>query len=461
MSCLVTDGQHARKAESRWRKRLLGAQRFADNQGMSRISLVLVVVVAALVAVPVAGGAQCDRSGVGDICASGSVWYDFTRLRIQPREGSAPTTTMTLHPQQDFSIDIKGGKGQRGKIIVIGGRAMLMREVAHEKGYEIDALDGPVLMNQLIVTLLDQAFPAGPSSVRSRHRVRIEQKMRAIRIATSSASGRFEAPWTLTGTVRRRDGRIEYDLRFSARTPDGPYSFDASGFWVKESNISPVDERMPLDGWTVHWLGPMTMTSAQGTTLDYAARPASELWEDVAALRKWISEEPDRRASRRVPVDPSNPGRPESISFEAFEIDKTGTRKALGSAVREYKPGTDVLAEDTGHNAISKTLSLGHGLSVSTDVYRESTLTGFGLVLVKDRTPCFSWEWFDNDSGDVFSKLQGGGKVKVRIVDSGGTQELAAVEFLDDVVLDCQDRSNGTVYEARVKKGSVLRLRPQ
>jgi hypothetical protein len=267
-------------------------------------------------------------------------------------------------------------------------------------------------MNQLIVTLPDQAFPAGPSSVRTRHRVQIEQKTRAIRIATPSASGRFEAPWTLTGTVRRRDGRIEYELRFSARTPDGPYSFHASGFWVKESNTSPVDERMPLDGWTVHWLGPMTMTSAHGTTLDYAARPASELGQDVAALRKWISEEPDRRASRRVPVDPSNPGHPESISFEAFEIDKTGGRKALGSAVREYKPGTDVLAEETGHNAISKTLSLGHGLSLSTDVYREPALTGFGLVLVNDRTPCFSWEWFDKDSGDVFSKLQGGGKVK-------------------------------------------------
>ena len=217
---------------------------------------------------------------------------------------------------------------------------------------------------------------------------------------------------------------------------------------------------MPLDGWTVHWLGPMTMTSGQGTVLDYAARPASELWKDVGALRKWLSDEPNRRASRRVPVDPSNPGRPESISFEAFEIDKTGGRKSLGAAVREYKPGTDVLAEETAHNATSKTLSLGHGLSVSTDVYRKPALTGFGLVLVKDRTACFSWEWFDKDSGDVFSKLQGGGKVKVRIVDSGGTQELAAVEFLDDVLLDCRDQSNGTVYEARIKKRSVLRLRP-
>ena len=52
---------------------------------------------------------------------------------------------------------------------------------------------------------------------------------------------------------------------------------------------------MSLDGWTVHWLGPMTMTAADGTTLDYTAQPASRHWNDVATLRKWISEEPARR----------------------------------------------------------------------------------------------------------------------------------------------------------------------
>ena len=373
-----------------------------------------------------------------------------------------PATALTLHGGHDLSVEFTSipPKGARGRIVVVDGRALLMRDVQHEAGYEIDALDGPVLMAQLVVTLLDQAFPAGPSSVLTSHPVQVKQKTRAIRIATQSASARFDAPWVLTGTVRRRAQRVEYDLRFSARTSEGPYSFKARGLWQKEPNPASLDESMPLDGWTVHWLGPMTTTSADGTTLDYAAQPASSHWRDVADLRKWISEEPDRRANRRTPVDASNPGLPQSISYEAFVTDKNGAPRSLGAAIREYKPGTDVLAEETGPNATSKTLSLGLGLSVSTDVYRKPSLTGFGLVLVKDRTPCFSWEWFDKDSGDVFRKLQGGGKVKVTIVDSSGVQELAAVEFLDDVVLGCRDRSTGTVYEARVKKGSVLRLRP-
>jgi len=369
---------------------------------------------------------------------------------------------MTLRGRQDFSVDIEADRAQgpHGRIVVIDGLAMLMRDVSHEQGHEIDALDGPVLTSQLIVTLLDQAFPAGPTSVRTRHRVRVEQKTRAIRIATSSASGRFEAPWRLTGTVQRRDGRIEYDLRFLARTPDGPHSFGARGFWVKESNTSAVEEHMSLDGWTVHWLGPMTMTSAQGTTVDSAARPAPDLWKDVAALRTWMSQEPARRASLRVPVDASNPGEPESISYEAFRIDKSGAQESLGAAVREYRPGIDVLAEETQHQATSKSLTIGHGLSLSTDVYRQQELSGFGLVLVNDDLPCFSWEWFNRESSDVFRKLLGGGKVKVSVIESTGSRELAGIEFLDDITLRCEDRSNGTTYEARVKKGSIFRLRP-
>lgn len=429
---------------------------------MSRSRFAAVAALAVLFALPVASEAQCDDSGTGDICASGSAWYEFTRLSVEPRNGSMPATTLTVHDGNDFSVVFPRRRARRehGRLIVIDGRVMLMRDVAHEPGYETDVLDGSVLIAQLVVSLLDQAFPAGPSSVLESHPVEVRQKSRAIRVATPSASARFDAPWVLTGTVRRRAERVEYDLRFSARTPEGPYSFKARGFWQKEPKPPSLDERMPLDGWTVHWLGPMTTTSADGTTRDHAAQPASSDWKSVADLRTWISEEPARRADRRTPVDASNPGRLQAISFEAFVTDKHGPARSLGTATREYRPGTDVLAEDTEHDATRKTLSLGLGLSLSTDVYREPSVTGFGLVLVKDGTPCFSWEWFDKDSGDVFTKLQGGGKATVTIVDSSGFQELGAVEFLDDVVLGCRDKSTGTVYEARITKGSVLRLRP-
>lgn len=411
---------------------------------------------------PVGSAAQCGREGNGDICASGSPWYEFTRIHIEPLDKSGSSTTMTLYPDHDFSLHIgaDAGDGTQGDIIVIAGRAMLTRGVPHEKGSEIDALDGSVLVSQLVVTLLDQAFPKGPESVRTNHQVRVVQKKRAVRIATASASARFEAPWTLTGTVQRADGRIGYDLQFRSGSPDGTNSFQISGYWVKESIPPHVDEEMSLEGWTLYWLGPMTTASEQGSTFEYGAKPASERWKDVAALRMWIAQEPARRASRRIPVDVANPGRPETLTYEAFDVDKRGARKHFGERVREYRPGKDVVAEDTQHQSTSKTLSLGDGLSLSTDVYREPALNGFGLVLVKDDSPCFSWEWFDRESGDVFRKRLGGGKVQVSVGESAGFMELAGIEFLDDITLQCDDTSNGTTHEARVKKGSVFRLRP-
>jgi hypothetical protein len=56
--------------------------------------------------------------------------------------------------------------------------------------------------------------------------------------------------------------------------------------------------------------------------------------------------------------------------------------------------------------------------------------------------------------------LLGGGKVRVTVPEGQGSQELVAVESLDDMVLKCEDKGSGIAYEVRVKKGSVLRVKP-
>jgi hypothetical protein len=217
---------------------------------------------------------------------------------------------------------------------------------------------------------------------------------------------------------------------------------------------------MSLAGWTVHWLTPMTSTSDQGTILDYGAKPASQHWADVAALRKYIADEPARRAKRRKPADAANPGRPEHFEFEAFQVDGHDVRTLLGKKALEYRPGRDVVVEEMPNAAFAKTLALDFGLSVSTTVYREPKLTGFGLSLEKEGSDCFSWEWFKRDTGDIFSKLVGRGTVRVSATGDSRVQELVAVEFLDDIPLRCEDRRSGLTYEAVVKAGSRFRVKP-
>ncbi|HEV8346844.1 MAG TPA: hypothetical protein VGQ16_09735, partial [Vicinamibacterales bacterium] len=179
---------------------------------------------------------------------------------------------------------------------------------------------------------------------------------------------------------------------------------------------------MSLDGWTVHWLTPMTSTSQRGVTIDYGAKPVSEHWPDLAALRAYIADEPARRARRRTPADAANPGEERMFAYEAFSVDKHGVRTRVGESVRDYRPGVDVLVEQTATDAWKKMLPLDFGLSVSAIVYPKEELTGFGLVLAKDDSG-FSWEWFNRERDDVFRKLLGGGSVRVSM-DAGSSSRI-------------------------------------
>jgi hypothetical protein len=425
---------------------------------MTRISSALPLALAFLLNAPPLRAQDCRNQTTGDICGAGSPWSNFTQFRVQLRgDDQTGTTTMIMHGPEDFSVQIEDAPGARGTIVVVGGRAMLMKNVQHESGYEIDALDGPVLMHQLVMTLLDQAFPHGPASVSASVPIKIVHKARAIRIATSSAGGRLEAPWTLTGSARHAGDRIDYDLQFVFTADGSTKSLGFAGFWEKAPAAPSLDGQMSLDGWTVHWLTPMTSTSEHGTILDYGAKPVSEHWADLATLRKYIADEPSRRARRRVPADPENPGPTQTFSYEAFTVDNGGVRTRLGQSIRKYRPGADVLVERMPADVWNKTLRLDYGLSISASVYPKEMLTGFGLVISKEDSG-FSWEWFDRESGDVFRKLRGGGKVRVSVREDAGSQELVAVEFLDDIVLKCEDKRSGSTHEVRVKRGSVLRL---
>lgn len=175
-------------------------------------------------------------------------------------------------------------------MLVIGGRALLMKDVAHERGEEIDALDGPLLLHQLAVVLLDQAFPDGPRSVGASAPIKIKQLERAIHVATPSADLRLVAPWTLSGTARRSGDSVDYDLELVFNGDGSETSMRLTGLW-RASPAAALDDRMMLQGWTVFWLAPISSESKEETTLDFGTKPASGRWADLGALRKYIAEE--------------------------------------------------------------------------------------------------------------------------------------------------------------------------
>jgi hypothetical protein len=153
-----------------------------------------------------------------------------------------------------------------------------------------------------------------------------------------------------------------------------------------------------------------------------------------------------------------------TLTYEAFSLGGAEGRQLIARGVRRYSP-CDIESTPTEASGtdFAKTLALDGGFGISTTVKREARLTGFGLVVVRPGDDNgFGWDWFDLESGRIFRKLQGNGRVAVGIATESGYENLQSVEFLDDVTLrylDDMSKPPGThTHEIVVGKGSVLKL---
>lgn len=82
----------------------------------------------------------------------------------------------------------------------------------------------------------------------------------------------------------------------------------------------------------------------------------------------------------------------------------------------------------------TKTLTIANGFVLGASVYREAQTEGFGLWIRKDGGG-FSWGWFERESNGIVRKLPGSGKLRVRVSRVAGLEEMAEIEFLDDVTM--------------------------
>lgn len=161
---------------------------------------------------------------------------------------------------------------------------------------------------------------------------------------------------------------------------------------------------------------------------------------------------------------------PQSLSFAIYSLPVLfGNGELIAEGTRTYSPAD--IRIDPGVPPVvkswGKTLEVSHGFSIDASVYRQPKIEGFGLSLSKDGQG-ESWEWFDLEGTNIFVKRQGDGKVKVRMRRVDGEEELAAIEFLDDVTLRLRMDAwwqalpfmDHDTHHLVVKKGSVLWLAP-
>jgi hypothetical protein len=157
----------------------------------------------------------------------------------------------------------------------------------------------------------------------------------------------------------------------------------------------------------------------------------------------------------------------EEIAYAIFSLPLFfGESRLVAEGTRVYSHSDLSVTPGPAPNVANwtKVLPIANGFDIGASVYREAQIDGFGLWIRKDGGG-FSWEWFVRESDGVFRKLQGPGRLRVRVNRIKGQEELAEIEFLDDVTMRLNrywlipflDKKTDHLV---VRKGSVLWLAP-
>jgi hypothetical protein len=217
-------------------------------------------------------------------------WFKPTRISVTtttPPAKDYSHVDMSMTKSDDARIDVSGsgdGKNYSGSLILVAGNRLLTRGVEIEPGAEIDALDVPVLEVRLACELLARALPNGPRSVTSRMAVNLRDRQDPVKINTASATGEYQTPWSLNGTVRPDGTGRAFDLVFGCAGMDR--NMHIVGRWTMAALALELPDSMSAAGWRVFALGPYSKQDGRGTILDYGAKEIHSKFTTLGDVRR-------------------------------------------------------------------------------------------------------------------------------------------------------------------------------
>jgi hypothetical protein len=262
--------------------------------------LATMFLIAILLVTPISIAASSDKDPE---CDDVTAWAVFTRVVLgQSVSGSTETIDWVGsfdHKTLDTSIDIAARNAtapMKGTVAMVGGQAMLTKGLKLQPGYEIDALDVPILSMKLVMIVLKRLFPKGPGEIVGTVKIDRTDQV-GIKYATPSASGYIPAPWHVKGTVSRLyEGRVPFDIALSFPTERQDKQKSNVTIYMKgEFSMlgRPVfSDTDTLDGWTTYGLGPQQTKQGNSTIFDYGAKPQeARRYKTIGDIRAFIAAE--------------------------------------------------------------------------------------------------------------------------------------------------------------------------
>jgi hypothetical protein len=251
-----------------------------------------------------------------DACGKPTAWSEFNVFSIKVTFPDTPDFSL-WHGQfdknsNDIQIDVEtsdAGKTKKGKILMIGGRVLAIHGDIATPGYEIDALDGPVLEYQAVIRMLGAALPDGIAGLKGVREIDYSNEKTGFQLATQSAGWDILPPVHVKGTVTREaPDVVEYELALTAGVKGKP---ESEGGWqrlhfsgrLSKGASARIDDVTALDGWKIFGLGPYAKKVGTGTIYDYGAQPSSDFHKTVGGIRADIQQkaEADSYPGQRDP----------------------------------------------------------------------------------------------------------------------------------------------------------------
>ena len=228
----------------------------------------------------------------------GAQWYRGNMITLsasEPQAGFKAVWQFERTAGNDIRLtldEMRKPGTQKGTVLIIGGKALVTRELKLVRpGTLMPAVDGPTLLLNLTLRMLERGVPEGPRSVGNQRRVSIKDDKTQIRIETPSATGTFLAPWQLTGTVSRKGEGIDFDLLLVSRSRSDAKATNNTvlrGSWRIEEKKPPVfADDMSLEGWSLYAIAGVQkeVNRQQSVVYDAVAR---EGFGTLGELRKAI-----------------------------------------------------------------------------------------------------------------------------------------------------------------------------
>ncbi len=242
----------------------------------------------------------------------GAAWYEAGHVLLgvtEPAVGLSGSWQFDRATNGDIRIvkdEQRMGTAFKGTLMVIcGDAAFLTKELAPAKGRELRELDGPVLLLQLALRLLERAVPQGPQAVSGEIAIDVRETMDAIRVRRGTiASTEFLPPWRLQGKAERlAPDQIRFDMKFAYSTiaaKDRQFEMDLVGVWQKETRLPVFAHDTPVSDWQVYRMDAVGKNVAGNYLIDQVAVLQARRFKTLGELRSMIERNWDSRARNRV-----------------------------------------------------------------------------------------------------------------------------------------------------------------